>query len=80
VALATGGYEDHGLVFPSVEGTPTNSKNLHYRSFEPLLRGARLPNVVFHELRHTCATIRFMKGQHPKWLSGSWGMPAWRLR
>ena len=28
--------------------------------------GARLPGIVFHELRHTCATIRFMKGQHPK--------------
>ena len=36
------------------------------RSFKPLLKIAGLPDIKFHELRHTCATIRFMKGQHPK--------------
>ena len=35
-------------------------------SFKPLLKTAGLPDIKFHELRHTCATIRFMKGQHPK--------------
>ena len=63
---ATGGYQDHGLVFASQKGTPTNSKNLYYRSYKPLLKTAGLPDIKFHELRHTCATIRFMKGQHPK--------------
>ena len=62
-------YQDQGLVFASQKGTPVNSKNLYYRSFKPLLRCAGLPDIVFHELRHTCATIRFMKGQHPKWVS-----------
>lgn len=62
-------YQDHGLMFPSTKGTPTNSKNLYHRSFKPLLKRAGLPNIVFHELRHTCATIRFMKGQHPKRVS-----------
>lgn len=63
--------EGHGseLVFPSIVGTPTNSKNLYWRSFKPLLKSAGLPDIVFHELRHTCATIRFMKGQHPKRVS-----------
>ena len=32
-----------------------------------------MPDIVFHELRHTCATIRFMKGQHPKRVSGLLG-------
>jgi integrase len=36
------------------------------RSFKPLLKTAGLPDIKVHELRHTCATIRFMKGQHPK--------------
>ncbi len=66
---AKGSYQDHGLVFPSIKGTPTNSKNLYYRSFKPILKRAGLPDIVFHELRHTCATIRFMKGQHPKRVS-----------
>ena len=61
-----GSWQDHGLVFPSLVGTPTNSKNLYWRSFKPLLKAAELPDITFHELRHTCATIRFMKGQHPK--------------
>ncbi len=63
--------EGHGsdLVFPSSVGTPTNSKNLYWRSFKPLLKAAGLPDITFHELRHTCATIRFMKGQHPKRVS-----------
>jgi len=63
------GYQDWGLVFASRKGTPVNSKNLYYRSFKPLLKRTGLPDIVFHELRHTCATIRFMKGQHPKRVS-----------
>jgi integrase len=50
----------------STTGTLTNSSNLMYRSFKPILKGAGLPQIRFHDLRHTCATIRFMKGQHPK--------------
>lgn len=67
---AAEGYQDQGLVFASNKGTPpVNSKNLYWRSFKPLLRQAGLPGIKFHELRHTCATIRFMKGQHPKRVS-----------
>ena len=50
-------------------GTPANSKNLYWRSFKPLLKKAGLPDIKFHVLRHTCATIRSMKGQHPKQVS-----------
>ena len=64
--LESASWKDHGLIFPSINGTPTNSKNLYYRSFKPILKGAGLPDIVFHELRHTCATIRSMKGQHLK--------------
>ena len=37
-----------------------------YRSFKPLLKRAKVFQIRFHDLRHTYATIRFMKGQHPK--------------
>ena len=57
---------DSEYIFPSLTGTPTNSSNLMYRSFKPILKRAELPQIRFHDLRHTCATIRFMKGQHPK--------------
>jgi len=59
-------YKDQGLIFATTVGTPTNSKNLYWRSFKPILERAGLPNICFHELRHTCATIRFMRGQQPK--------------
>ncbi len=42
--------EDHRLMQLSTKGTPTNSKNLYYRSFKPMLKKAKLPDIVFHEL------------------------------
>jgi integrase len=39
------------------------------RHFKPLLREAGLPNVRFHDLRHTCATRLLTKGVHPKIVS-----------
>jgi integrase len=36
-------------------------------SFKPLLSQARLPNLRFHELRHTCATIMDRTGVEPKY-------------
>ena len=53
-------------MFASQRSTPTNSKNLYCRSSKPILERLGLPDICFHELRHACATIRFMKGQHPK--------------
>jgi integrase len=37
-----------------------------YRQFKRLLKCAELPDVPFHALRHTCATILFQRGAHPK--------------
>jgi integrase len=35
------------------------------RSFKPLLKKAGLPEIRFHDLRHTCTTILLKAGQHP---------------
>jgi integrase len=59
-------YEDHGLIFSSESGTPLNPENLVKRSFKPLLRRAGLPEIRFHDLRHTCATLLLGRGVHPK--------------
>ena len=34
-----------------------------------LLRQAGLPDIRFHDLRHTCATLLLTKGIHPKIVS-----------
>ena len=34
-----------------------------------LLRQAGLPDIGFHDLRHTCATLLLTKGIHPKIVS-----------
>jgi integrase len=61
-----GFYEDHGLIFSSENGTPLNPENLVKRSFKPLLKKAGLPEIRFHDLRHTCATLLLGRGVHPK--------------
>ena len=54
-------WEEHGLVFPSSVGTPTGQRNL-IRSFKRLLKKAGLPDIRFHDLRHTAATLMLLNG------------------
>jgi len=41
-------------------------QNLMRRSFKPLLRRAGLPDIRFHDLRHSAATLLLSLGEHPK--------------
>jgi integrase len=50
-------YKDQGLIFTTQVGTIINPSNLRQRSFTPLLQKGELPNIRFHDLRHTCATL-----------------------
>jgi integrase len=59
-------YEDRGLVFTTQRGTSVNPENLVKRSFKPLIKRAGLPEIRFHDLRHTCATLLLGRGIHPK--------------
>lgn len=61
-------YEDRGLVFTTEIGTPLEASNVVRRSFKPLLRRAGLPDIRFHDLRHTCATLLLGGGVHPKFV------------
>jgi integrase len=58
--------QDHDLVFTTESGTPLNRHNLRQRSFKALLKKAKLPEIRFHALRHTCATLLLTGGVHPK--------------
>jgi integrase len=61
-------WEDNGLVFATRFGTPVRRQELITRSFKPLLKKAGLPNIRFHDLRHTCATLLLGKGVHAKFV------------
>jgi integrase len=53
-------------VFADSNGGPLRKSNLIRRSFKPLLEAASLPNIRFHDLRHTAATLLMAEGVHPK--------------
>jgi len=36
------------------------------RNFKSVLEQADLPDVRFHELRHSCATMLIAQGTHPR--------------
>jgi integrase len=59
-------WQDHGLVFCTYGGRPLDSHNVARTSFKPLLERAGLPDIRFHDLRHTCATLLLSRGHHPK--------------
>jgi integrase len=61
-------YSEHGLVFTTEVGTLINPTNLRRRSFAPLLERAGLPQIRFHDLRHTCATLLLSRNVHPKYV------------
>lgn len=60
--LAAGSrWQDSGLVFTSGIGTPLEPRNL-FRSFKALLHRAGLPDVRFHDLRHSAASLLLAQG------------------
>jgi integrase len=61
-------YQDGGLVFASEIGTALEPSNIDRRSFKPLLEKAGLPNIRFHDLRHSCATVLLSQGVNPKFV------------
>lgn len=64
--LAAGSrWEENGLVFPNGRGRFLESSHL-YALFSHLLERAGLPQIRFHDLRHSAATLLFSMGVHPK--------------
>lgn len=58
-------WVEHDLVFCTSFGTPVNP-NWVLERFKKLLKKAGLPNMRFHDLRHSIATILLSMGTHPK--------------
>ncbi|MBA3409671.1 MAG: tyrosine-type recombinase/integrase [Geodermatophilaceae bacterium] len=53
------------LVFTSTVGSPLEPRNVT-RAWDTVRREADLPNLRFHDLRHSCATILTALGVHPR--------------
>jgi integrase len=62
-------WSENGLIFASEKGEPINRHNLTRRSFKPLLKRAGLPQIRFHDLRHTCATLLLTRNVNVKIVS-----------
>ena len=58
-------WRDWGLVFTTPIGTPIGTHSLH-RMFKTILRGAGLPDIRYHDLRHTAATLLLAQGVAPR--------------
>jgi integrase len=65
--------DESDYLFPSSAGTPFDGRNLTRTIFAPALRRAGLPQVRFHDLRHTFASLLVHQGAHPKYISEQLG-------
>lgn len=54
-------WEENDLIFTTKKGTPIRQRNL-YTQFKSLLQKSDLPNIRFHDIRHTAATIMLNNG------------------
>lgn len=65
--LKAGDYwQDHDYVFCTSIGTHLNPSKDVLDQLKVLLKKAGLPDIRFHDLRHSAATILLTEGVHPK--------------
>lgn len=57
---------DGDLVFTNSVGGPVDADNLRHRAFPTIIKNAGIPEMKFHELRHSTATLLASLGVHPK--------------
>jgi integrase len=58
-----------GPIFASETGEPLDRRAVTKLKFKPLLKQAGLPEIRFHDLRHTCATLLLTRNVNPKIVS-----------
>jgi integrase len=64
-SMAGDNWQENNLVFSTLMGTPMDPHRL-FDSYKHLLNQAGLPDIRFHDLRHTVATLMLGWGIHPK--------------
>jgi integrase len=70
---AGGAYQDNDLLFAGDLGEPIGPEKVTQRAFKPLLKRAGLPEIRFHDLRHTFATLLLARGVHPTYVQHALG-------
>ena len=66
------GWEEHGLVFTTMNGTFINPRNA-LRSFKRLIKHIAVTPIRLHDLRHTYASLSLNKGVLPETVSERMG-------
>ena len=61
------------IVFGSLEGNPLYPPPMLSHEFGRIAKQAGLENVRFHDLRHTFASLMFLRGAKPKVISEALG-------
>jgi len=59
-------WTDNDLVFCSTVGGHLHTSRILFAQFKALLKKAGLPDIRFHDLRHSSATMLLSVGVHPK--------------
>ena len=71
-AFARDKWQDNDLVFPGINGKPQYGTNLSIE-FDNLIKKSGLPDIRFHDCRHTAASIMLANGIHPMIVAGYLG-------
>jgi integrase len=58
-------WEENDLVFPTITGKPMDPRQA-YDYYKEIIRELGLPNLRFHDLRHTAASLMLAWGINPK--------------
>jgi integrase len=69
---------DRDLIFTTKDGAPLNAR-VAVSKFKALLKRAELPDVTFHGLRHSCASLLAYLNVHPSVLMAILGHSTSRL-
>ncbi|HJT56228.1 MAG TPA: tyrosine-type recombinase/integrase [Ktedonobacteraceae bacterium] len=59
-------WKDNDLVFSSTVGGHLRTSRILFAQFKLLLKKADLPDIRFHDLRHSSATMLLSLDVHPK--------------
>jgi integrase len=70
--VAATDWEDNDLVFSTRTGKPINPTNL-IRQFRAIVATAGVRPIRLHDLRHSCASLLLLAGEHPKVVSDRLG-------
>lgn len=66
-------WAEPDLVFTTKIGTPLGKSDFIRRSFKAVLRRAGLPDIRFHDLRHTAATLLLAAGENMRTIQEMFG-------